>query len=323
MRAQMAANMLGVNRLIELCRKYGRETILAVGRELQDYGERKLRTRLREIPDGIYEFTDYFESEAFAEPMKLSVRIEIVGDEINLHFTSPPQVRSGQNMIYTALLSSVYYAVKSIIDPTILPNAGLARPITVTAPLGTLLNCEHPAAVDSRIGACQRVVDLIHGALSTIVPHQVTAASNGACTSATFNGIRDDKSLWVYLETIGGGFGARYNKDGLDGVHVHMTNTSNLPVEALENEYPLTLLCYELVDGSGRRCGGQGDLLSGSLAVFWWWAISAGTSECALSPSIVACYAASRLIRECNSSAFKIKQRGMLASDILEQIQPS
>ncbi|XP_070526941.1 ATP-dependent (S)-NAD(P)H-hydrate dehydratase [Cardiocondyla obscurior] len=74
--------------------------------------------------------------------------------------------------------------------------------------------------------------------------------------------------------------------------------------------------------GSGRRCGGQGDLLSGSLAVFWWWANSAGTSECALSPSIVACYAASRLIRECNQTAFKIKQRGMLASDMLEQIQP-
>jgi len=261
LRAQMAANLLGVNRLIELCRKYGRETILAVGRELQDYGERKLRARLSEIPDGIYEFTDFFESESFSEGMELSVKIEIAGDEIKLHFTSPPQVRSGQNMIYTALLSSVYYAVKSIIDPTILPNAGLARPITVTAPLGTLLNCEHPAAVDSRIGACQRVVDLIHGALAAVVPHQVTAASNGACTSATFNGIRDDKSLWVYLETIGGGFGARYNKDGLDGVHVHMTNTSNLPVEALENEYPLTLLCYELVDGSGGKgefCGGMG-----------------------------------------------------------------
>lgn len=76
------------------------------------------------------------------------------------------------------------------------------------------------------------------------------------------------------------------------------------------------------LSGSGRRCGGQGDLLAGALTVFWWWAISTGTSECALSPSIVACYAASRLIRECNASAFKIKQRGMLASDMLEQIQP-
>lgn len=74
--------------------------------------------------------------------------------------------------------------------------------------------------------------------------------------------------------------------------------------------------------GCGRRCGGQGDLLGGSLAVFWWWAITAGVNESALSPSIVACYAASRLIRECSASAFKLKQRGMLTSDVLEQIGP-
>lgn len=74
--------------------------------------------------------------------------------------------------------------------------------------------------------------------------------------------------------------------------------------------------------GSGRRCGGQGDLLCGALAVFWWWAICAGNNESALSPPIAASYAASRLVRECNSSAYKLKQRGMLTTDILEQIQP-
>jgi N-methylhydantoinase B len=96
------------------------------------------------------------------------------------------------------------------------------------------------------------VVDLIFGALAAAVPDKVTAASNGACFSITFAGHQPaDNALWVYLETIGGGSGARFNKDGLDGVHVHMTNTSNLPVEALELEYPLTLMRYELVDGSG------------------------------------------------------------------------
>ena len=94
------------------------------------------------------------------------------------------------------------------------------------------------------------------------MPERVIAASNGACTSITFAGHQPkDNALWVYLETIGGGSGARATKDGLDGVHVHMTNTSNLPVEALEIEYPLTLLRYELVDGSGgpgRHRGGMG-----------------------------------------------------------------
>ena len=106
--------------------------------------------------------------------------------------------------------------------------------------------------MNGRLSLCQRVVDLIFGALAQAVPDKVTAASNGACFSITFAGHQPaDNALWVYLETIGGGSGARFNKDGLDGVHVHMTNTSNLPVEALELEYPLSLMRYELVDGSG------------------------------------------------------------------------
>ena len=118
--------------------------------------------------------------------------------------------------------------------------------------MASIVNCAHPAAVNGRLSLCQRVVDLIFGALAPAVPRQVTAASNGACFSITFAGHQPaDNALWVYLETIGGGSGARFNKDGLDGVHVHMTNTSNLPVEALELEYPLTLMRYELVDGSG------------------------------------------------------------------------
>jgi N-methylhydantoinase B len=180
---------------------------------------------------------------------------------MRLTFDGPPQVRGGFNMTYTALLSTVYYAVKTVVDPTILPNAGLARPLTVSAPEGTVLNCVAPAAVNSRLSTGQRVVDLIHGALAQVIPDRVIAACNGACASATFVGAQPDGSLWVYLETIGGGFGARARKDGLDGVHVHLTNTSNLPVEALEVEYPLTLLRYELVDGSGgpgTQRGGMG-----------------------------------------------------------------
>jgi len=216
-----------------------------------DYAERKMRSGIASIPDGTYRFSDLFDAESLREQLEFSVTITVKGDEINLDFVSPPQVRAGLNVVYTALLSTVYYAVKTVVDPTVLPNAGLARPIHVTAKKGTLLNCAHPAAVDGRIAACQRVVDLIHGALAEVVPDRVTAACNGSVAVASFSGTRPDGSLWVYLETIGGGFGARHNKDGLDGVHVHMTNTSNLPLESLETEYPLTLVAYELVDGSG------------------------------------------------------------------------
>ena len=96
----------------------------------------------------------------------MSCEITVAGDEMHLQFDAAPQVRAGLNMTYTALLSTVYYAVKALVDPSILPNAGLARPLHVTAPEGTIVNCVHPAAVNGRLGACQRVVDLIHGALA-------------------------------------------------------------------------------------------------------------------------------------------------------------
>ena len=262
LRAQMAANRLGVERVRALCDKYGRETVLAAGRALQDYAERKMRAGILSIPDGTYTFADRFDNPEMDEDMEFSVAITVKGDEMHMHFESPPQVRAGINMVFTALLSTVYYAAKTVVDPTIPPNSGLARPVTVTATEGTVLNCRHPAAVNGRIAPCQRVVDLIHGALAQAVPERVIAACSGVCASATFIGDAPDTGkLWVYLETIGGGSGARAEKDGLDGVHVHMTNTSNLPVEALEVEYPLTILRYELVDGSGglgKHRGGMG-----------------------------------------------------------------
>ncbi|MDA8253955.1 MAG: hydantoinase B/oxoprolinase family protein [Rhodospirillales bacterium] len=262
LRAQMAANRLGVQRMTVLCAKYGRDTVLAAGDALLDYAERKMRAGITLIPDGTYRFADLFDNPETDEELPVSCAITVAGDTMHLAFDAPDQVRAGLNMVYTALLSTVYYAVKTVVDPTVLPNAGLARPLTVTAREGSILNCTHPAAVNGRIAACQRVVDLIHGALALVVPERVTAASNGAVASATFVGERpDDGSIWVYLETIGGGSGARATKDGLDGVHVHMTNTSNLPAEALELEYPLTLLRYELVDGSGgagTHRGGMG-----------------------------------------------------------------
>ena len=261
LRAQMASNRTGVERMQALCAKYGRETVMAAGAALQDYAERKMRAGIREIPDGTYRFADVYENPELDTPLDFSVAITVAGEEMHLHFEAPPQVRAGLNMVRTALLSTVYYAVKTVVDPTIPPNAGLGRPLHVTAREGSVVSCVHPAAVNGRTSTCQRVVDLIHGALAQAVPERVTAAGNGACTAASFAGRNPDGSLWVYLETIGGGSGARATKDGLDGVHIHVTNTSNLPVEALELEYPLTLLRYELVDGSGgagKYRGGMG-----------------------------------------------------------------
>jgi len=261
LRAQMSANRLGVRRLQDLCAKYGADQVLSAGDALLDYAERKMRAGIAAVPDGLYRFSDTFDSNVIDRDMTLSVAIEVDGSDMRLAFEAPPQVRAGLNVIYTALLATCYYAVKATIDPTILPNAGLSRPLSVTAPSGSLLNCHHPAAVNGRIATCQRVADIVQGALAKALPGRVPAAGNGACTGAQFTGTYADGSPWVYLETMGGGAGARPMADGLSGVHVHLTNTSNLPVEALELEYPLTLLRYELVNGSGgagRWRGGMG-----------------------------------------------------------------
>jgi N-methylhydantoinase B len=262
LRAQMAANRVGVQRFQALCAKYGAAVVLAAGEALLDYAERKMRAGIAAIPDGTYRFDDVFDNPEIDGVLPIAVTVTIAGDEMRLHFDSAPQVRAGLNMTYTALLATTYYMVKSVVDPTILPNAGLARPLTVTAPEGTILNCKHPAAVNGRVQTCQRVADVILGALAQAVPTRVSACTNSSCCVATFSGeMPKDGTMWVYVETMGGGAGARPTKDGLDGVHVHVTNTSNLPVEALELEYPLTLLRYELVDGSGgagKFRGGMG-----------------------------------------------------------------
>ena len=262
LRAQMAANRVGVRRFQALCAKYGTAVVLGAGEALLDYAERKMRAGIAAIPDGTYRFDDVFDNPEIDGVLPIAVTITIAGDEMRMHFDSAPQVRAGINMTYTALLATTYYMVKSVVDPTILPNAGLARPLTVTAPEGTILNCKHPAAVNGRVQTCQRTADVILGALAQAVPTRVSACTNSSCCVATFSGeMPKDGTIWVYVETMGGGAGARPIKDGLDGVHVHVTNTSNLPVEALELEYPLTLLRYELVDGSGgagKFRGGMG-----------------------------------------------------------------
>lgn len=263
LRAQEAALRVAVTRFGELCQRYGVATITAASDELLDYTERRTRAAIADFPDGEYEFEDLFDCPELDDELTLKIRIVIAGDEMHFDFAgNPPQVRASINVVWTGLYASVYYAVKTLIDPDIDPNAGLYRPIRIDAPRGSVVNCQAPAAVNGRSETCQRIVDLIMGALADAVPTRVTAASNGANTGVHFSGRDPERSRdFVYLETIGGGSGARSTKDGLDGVQVHMTNTSNLPVESLETEYPLMVEAYELIDdsgGTGEFRGGLG-----------------------------------------------------------------
>ena len=263
LRAQQAAIHTAVERYLELSDRYGRQTLVDVSAQLLDYTERRTRAAIREFPNGKYSFADKFDCPELDEELDLQIEVTVADDEIIFNFDgNPAQVRASVNVVWTGLYAACYYTLKSLIDPDIMPNAGLYRPVTIEAPLGSILNCAPPAAVNGRSETCQRVVDLIIGALAPAIPERATGASNGANTGVHFSGwdpIRGRE--FVYLETIGGGCGARHNKDGLDGVQVHMTNTSNLPVESLESEYPLLVEAYELIEdsgGTGQFRGGMG-----------------------------------------------------------------
>ena len=263
-RAQIAANRLGERRLGELCRRHGAATVRAASDECLAYGERKLRAAIAALPDGVYRFTDALDGDGVRPgAIPIAVTITVAGERIQLDFTgSGPQGPGDLNVVWLALLATVYYALKALLDPTIPANGGFYRAIEVTAPEGSIVNARPPAAVGWRTQTCQRIADAIFGALAPVLPDRVPAAGNGANSAWVFSGT-DPRTgrYYVYLETIGGGAGATAAADGLDAVQVHITNTSNLPVECLELEYPLLVEEYALVEdsgGRGRHRGGRG-----------------------------------------------------------------
>ncbi|MFZ7101557.1 MAG: hydantoinase B/oxoprolinase family protein [Peptococcaceae bacterium] len=263
--AQMAANKIGLQRVNEVFHKYGKDVVLAGMEELMNYAERKMLAGISSIPEGTYEFADYLDDDGIeiGRTLKINVRVIVEKSRIILDFTgSTSQVKGAINVVKTALQATVYYALKAIIDPTLPANAGYYRPVKIIAPQGTIVNPRPPASVGARTDCCQRIVDVVFGAMAQAVPQKVIAGCNSAMSTVIFAGTdpRND-NFYVYPESLGGGLGARFNKDGMDGVHVHITNTSNLPVECLESEYPLLVERYELRNdsgGAGRYRGGLG-----------------------------------------------------------------
>lgn len=251
-RAQMAANRLGVQRYQALCAKYGEPTVRAASAEILDYADRKTRAGIATIQDGIYTNECRFDTPSYDEVLDLKVKVEVKGDEIFVDLAdNPAQVRAGINMVYTATLATVYFAVKSLVDPDIPANSGFHRPIHVSAPEGSVFNAVSPAAVYTRTDIGQRLVDMIFTALSPAIPERICAACTGGGL-VTLSGTHPRTGrFYVYNEMNGGGMGARADKDGLDGVQVHTTNTANIPIEALEFEHPVMVERYELVQDSG------------------------------------------------------------------------
>jgi N-methylhydantoinase B len=260
-RAQMAANRLGIQRVQALFARHGMAVMQQASRQLLDYSERKARAGIAAIPDGRYTFRHAFDTSLCPGLLELAVAVEVRGETITFDFTGcPAQNRTGMNMVFTALQAIVFYVVKTLIDADTPANAGLHRPVHIVAPKGTVVNALPPAAVYSRHEVAQRLADMMLAALSQAVPDRVIAAGTGI-TVMTTSGVHPRTGrFYVYNESMGGGMGARAAQDGLDGVHMHLTNSANIPIEALESEYPLMVDAYELVrdsGGAGKFRGGM------------------------------------------------------------------
>ena len=262
--AHFASLQLGARRMGNLYDRWGTELLSEAMDAILEATERQIRAGIAQIPDGEYHFEDYVEDDGFGNRnIPIRVKITVEEDEITLDFTgSSPQVKGNINISWSGIQATVAYTLKCLIDPNVPSNDGFYRPIEIIAPEGTIVNASFPAASAGRAQACQRVVDVIIGALAQAIPERAVAAANGSNTTAIFYGKNPETDeYYVYLETYGGGFGGRAHKDGKDGVQVHITNTSNLPIEALESEYPLFIETYCLIpdsDGAGKYRGGLG-----------------------------------------------------------------
>ncbi|MBI4596041.1 MAG: hydantoinase B/oxoprolinase family protein, partial [Candidatus Tectomicrobia bacterium] len=262
---QWSSDTLGTRRLLEIVSKYGLTQVREYMKALQQYAERMVRAAIAQLPDGTYCFEDALDDDGIdSGPIKIRVRVSIKHDDVTVDFTgTDTQVKGSLNAVYAVTLSAVAYVFRVLVQDDIPFNAGCMAPLKVIAPRGTVVNASFPAAVvGGNVETSQRIVDVLLGALSQAAPHLIPAASSGTMNNVTIGGFDPiRKAPFSYYETIGGGMGARPNKNGLNGIHTHMTNTLNTPVEALESAYPLRVMAYCLrhnSGGAGVFKGGEG-----------------------------------------------------------------
>jgi N-methylhydantoinase B len=258
LRAQLAANRIGAQRLAALAERLGRERLRAGTDAVLDYTERRTRACIAALTDGELFAEDILE--APEGDLQLHLRASVAGDQLTLDFDGSAAQHGGNlNCPLAVTRSACYFAVRVLTDPDIPPSAGAYRPIDVRAPSGSLLNAHPGAAVAAgNVETSSRVADLVLGAFGRALGQ---GTMNNLTLGADARAGDEDEPSFSYYETLGGGQGACADADGPSGVHVAMSNTLNTPVEALEREFPLRVVQYALRRGSGgagRTRGGNG-----------------------------------------------------------------
>jgi N-methylhydantoinase B len=267
--AQLAAHNTGTHRLLAITGRYGLSAVQQHAEALIAYAARLTAAAVAQIPDGTYTFHDQLDDDGQGHgPLPLQVTVSVQGSAMHVDFTgTAPAVPGNLNAVPAIAHSATVYCLRCLaLDLLGMPlpmNEGAFAPLTFHIPAGSLLDPRPPRAVAAgNVETSQRVVDVVFGALAQALPDQVPAASQGTMNNLTFGGVTETTGRpFAYYETMGGGTGGGPQAAGGHGMHVHMSNTLNTPVEALEYEFPLRVQEYALRQGSGgagQHPGGNG-----------------------------------------------------------------
>jgi len=261
--AQVAANRTGESRFLELVERFGKEAVLETAIELQNYSERLTRALIRELPDGVYDGEDFVDDNGFTdEPLRVAVRVTIKGDSMHIDMSgSAPQTKGIINSPLTATISAIYQSIGFLLNGAVPVNDGVYRPISIHVPHGSFLNPSLPVAVRARNNPCHRITNAMMLALAKVAPDRVLTSGHDTTNAIGMGHMGKDGSR-VYLEVVGGGWGASRSSDGADVVDSYVGNCSNIPVESLEQDYPFVRVEeYSIRRGSagaGKYRGGMG-----------------------------------------------------------------
>lgn len=263
--AQVAANHTALRSMQELVNRWTLPSVEEHCTALIAYAERITRATIESIPDGCYHFIDYLDNDGVSsDPIVIMATVTVQGSSLKVDFTgSAPQTQGNVNAVAAVAKSAVYYVVRCLMPEDAPTNHGTFIPITIITPDSSIVNARPPAGVaQGNVETSQRITDVVFGALALALPAVIPAASQGTMNNVSAGGIDPRSGLpFAYYETMGGGMGARPSMDGLSGVHTHMSNTLNTPVEAFEYAYPMRISAYRLRDhsgGDGHTRGGDG-----------------------------------------------------------------
>ncbi len=262
--AQVAACSVGARRVAELAATYGAEHLAAMFCDLLDRSETLTRAALRTIPDGTYRYVDFMDNDGLDLDTRIRIEVAVTiadGTMICDLTGSSAQVRGPFNCVPSGSLAAACFAIRVLTDPTIPTNGGCFRPIRLVLPRGSIVNPIEPAPVCSRTSTIKRITTAILGAVRQVMPDRVPADAGSEAILLAFGGRHADGRPYVMGEIVVAGNGASADADGVDVIDTDASNSTNMPIEAIETEFPLRMRRYALrrdSGGAGTFRGGLG-----------------------------------------------------------------